>query len=263
MRLAAGICTALGLALVLIACSGNDEIVPDDAQATVDAAVDAPSDATADSAIDAPTDAAPVQGCIAVPAVVQVREDGSAMVGITLQLPPATSIDVAFAVENTSWAAVTPAMLTFTAADYATPKMISVSGINDVDVFPKETNVSCTVPGATPTLIPVHVEDITDPALETSTTSMNIFEYSTGMFGVRMTAEPPSSVTVTIESLDVGAATVSPATLTITPTNWNSYQQVTVSGVQDADILEEMVTVRLSATPFVTRTVTVRVTDDD
>ena len=48
-----------------------------------------------------------------------------------------------------------------------------------------------------------------------------------------LSSEPTSDVTVTLESDDPSAATVSPASLTFTPAEWNTAQTVTVTGVND------------------------------
>ncbi len=58
-------------------------------------------------------------------------------------------------------------------------------------------------------------------------------ETNTGTYTVVLTSEPTADVTITVTSGAVGAATVSPATLTFTTTNWNTAQLVTVTGVDD------------------------------
>ena len=57
---------------------------------------------------------------------------------------------------------------------------------------------------------------------------------STDTFDVVLDSEPTSSVTISVTSLDTTEATVSPASLTFTPANWDTVQTVTVTGVDDA-----------------------------
>ena len=77
---------------------------------------------------------------------------------------------------------------------------------------------------------------------------------------------PTKSVTVAVFSLDSGAVTVSPASLTFTTTNWNTTQMVTLTPVDDADSNNESMKIRTgrSGGGYDGRTaVTATVTDDD
>ena len=56
---------------------------------------------------------------------------------------------------------------------------------------------------------------------------------NTDTYTVVLKSEPTATVTIAVTSDDPGAATVSPATLSFTPSNWNSAQMVTVTGVDD------------------------------
>ena len=70
---------------------------------------------------------------------------------------------------------------------------------------------------------------------------MDLNEGSDGFFRVRLDQAPTDDVTITIGKLstfgidDFDAATVSPQTLTFTPTNWSTGQWVTVSAATDGD----------------------------
>ncbi|MEZ4818894.1 MAG: hypothetical protein R3A45_02980 [Bdellovibrionota bacterium] len=50
-------------------------------------------------------------------------------------------------------------------------------------------------------------------------------------------AQPSSDVVIDVSSADTGAATVSISALTFTSANWNTPQTITVTGVNDADLL--------------------------
>ena len=92
-------------------------------------------------------------------------------------------------------------------------------------------------------------------------------EAGSDTFTVKLATQPSGQVDVTVSSSDTGAATVSPASLTFTTTDWNATQEVTVSGVEDSDTDNESLTVTLSASggdyAGKTGTVSVSVTDDD
>ena len=100
-----------------------------------------------------------------------------------------------------------------------------------------------------------------------SSSSLTVDEAGTGTFTVKLDTQPSGEIIVTVTSDDTGAATVFPASLTFTTTNWNTTQMVTVSGADDSDVDTESVTVTLSAAggryASKTATVNVTVTDND
>src|SRR3989454_640481 len=55
----------------------------------------------------------------------------------------------------------------------------------------------------------------------------------TATFTVVFTSQPTADVTIGLSSSDLAEGTVSPASLTFTPGNWNAAQTVTVTGVDD------------------------------
>ena len=100
-----------------------------------------------------------------------------------------------------------------------------------------------------------------------SSSSLTVDEEGTSTFTVKLDTQPSVEVIVTVTSDDTGVATVFPASLTFTTTNWNTTQMVTVSGADDSDIATESVTVTVSAAgggyAGKMATVNVTVTDND
>ncbi len=96
-----------------------------------------------------------------------------------------------------------------------------------------------------------------------SRTDVAVDEGGTAGYTVKLDARPSASVTVSIASGDADAATVSPASLTFTATDWNTAQTVTVTGVADDDGNHESVTLTHSVAGFAPRTVTAAVNDND
>ena len=84
---------------------------------------------------------------------------------------------------------------------------------------------------------------------------------------MKLDTQPTTTVTVTVSSGDTGVATVSGSTLRFTASNWNRAQTVTVTGVNDTDSDDELVTITNTASggeyAGVTETVTVLVDDND
>ena len=91
--------------------------------------------------------------------------------------------------------------------------------------------------------------------------TVTVAEGGQARYTVALDAAPVADVIVSIVSDDEGAATVSPATLTFTPTDWDSAQEVTVTGVDDGvDGDDRTVTITHSGTGVETGTVSVTVT---
>ena len=80
------------------------------------------------------------------------------------------------------------------------------------------------------------------PGMTVTPSTLDVDEGDTAMYTVKLDTAPTGDVTVAIASNDPGAATVSPASLTFTPTDWNTPQTVTVTGVEDNDRDDENVT---------------------
>ena len=100
-----------------------------------------------------------------------------------------------------------------------------------------------------------------------SPTSLSVDEGETTTYTVVLNTEPSGTVTVTPSSSDTDAATLSPASLTFSSSNWATAQTVTVSGEEDPDADDEIVTVSHSVSGYVGVTtvadVSVTVTDND
>ena len=88
-------------------------------------------------------------------------------------------------------------------------------------------------------------------------------EESPASVGVTLSFEPSINRTVMVTNSDPGAVTVSPGSLTFTPTNWETPQNFIITPVQDADSTDEIVRLTLRGDELTSKTVTVEVRDDD
>ncbi len=80
------------------------------------------------------------------------------------------------------------------------------------------------------------------------TTQNLVVEGLTGSYGVTLQTAPSGNVTVTPSiSVGAGAVSISPATLTFTPANYNTAQSVTVTGIVDADAIDNPFTITHAA----------------
>ena len=168
----------------------------------------------------------------------------------TVVLDSRPRADVTIAVEsgNTGAATVSPATLTFTPSNWNTAQTVTVTGAHDnVDQGGNHTAiVTHTATSSDAVYNTISIPDITVTVVDEDTMGVTIKESDdatsvteevgagrTDVYTVMLDSRPTADVTIAVESGDTGAATVSPATLTFTPSNWNTEQTVTVTGVDD------------------------------
>jgi hypothetical protein len=85
--------------------------------------------------------------------------------------------------------------------------------------------------GATAESTPVGVHVASGPAVVAGVTALAVQQGKTGTFGVKLSGEPSGNVTVTVAraSGNTGLSVSAGGTLTFTPANWSTAQNVTVS----------------------------------
>lgn len=185
-------------------------------------------------------------GVSATPATgLAVTEDGgTATFSVVLQLAPTATVTVPVTVSDDTEATVSVSSLTFTTANWATPQMVTVTGVDDAVL---DGTVSWTVTLGTPTstdprytaLAPRTVSGATSDndavsILVTPTSGLTVTEAGgTATFSVVLEDAPTGTVTVPITSSNTAEATVSVSSLTFSTTDWASPQPVTVTGVDD------------------------------
>ncbi|MGA5764258.1 glycoside hydrolase family 48 protein [Nonomuraea bangladeshensis] len=105
----------------------------------------------------------------------------------------------------------------------------------------------------------------TGPALVVSPTTLSVPEGGTAGFGVKLSQAPSSNVTVSVAraSGDADITVSGGASLTFTPSNWNTAQNVTLAAAQDSDTTSGSAVIRVSASGLTPVDVTVSEADDD
>ena len=167
---------------------------------------------------------------------------------VKLAALPTGSVTVAVASGAPGAATVSPATLTFTPSDWNTVQAVTVSGVDDnVDQSGnRRVRISHSAASSDVQYRGIRIPDVTATVVDDDTAGVSISQSNgatsvseaagagrTDGYTMVLNSEPSSSVTVEVVSGDSGAATVSPATLTFTPSDWNTVQSVTVSGVDD------------------------------
>jgi len=139
------------------------------------------------------------------------------------------------------------ASLTFTAANWSAPQLVTVTGVNDAiddgtQVYPivigPATSTDVTYSGlvvANPNISNTD-DDTAGVTVAPLTTLLTDEASNQDTFTVVLRSEPTATVTIPISSSKPGEATVSPASLTFTPGaggNWAAPQTVTLTGQGD------------------------------
>lgn len=203
------------------------------------------------------------QAIVASVASIGVLEGATATVDLALAFAPQADVVVTLASSDPAAASVTPATLTFTVANYATPQTVTIAGANDADTQPASAQLIASSAGVTSLVVPITVTDDDAQAIFASATTLDVPEGGNRTFAVRLVAQPAQTVAIMVTSSNIGAATVAPATLTFTTANFAAPQTVTVTGVDDADTTDGASTLSLMGTGLDTLMIAVTVRDDD
>jgi alpha-tubulin suppressor-like RCC1 family protein len=171
---------------------------------------------------------------------------GTATFTIVLNSQPNADVTVPLSTSDASEASIAPASVTFTSANWAAPRTVTVTGINDdlADGTQPYTIITGAATGTDTTgysgLDPVNVAAATvdnDTAGVTVTPSTGLVTTEgggTATFTIALNSQPTANVTIALSSSDLSEGTVSPASVTFTSANWATAQTVTVTGVNDA-----------------------------
>ena len=167
---------------------------------------------------------------------------------VVLDSEPTHTVTIAVASAATAIATVSPAALTFTTSNYNTPQTVTVTGVDDE--MDQESNRSTTISHNTTSKDVVYgaiiITDVAITLVDNDGRGVNVTESdgstsvteaagddNTDTYTVVLSSRPTNDVTIAVASAATAIATVSPAALTFTTSNYNTAQTVTVTGVDD------------------------------
>ncbi len=189
---------------------------------------------------------------------------GSAL-QVSLTQQPAGNVTVTLTTDN-SRVNLDDTTLQFTPQDYASPQTVNVTApadpntVDGADTIRLNVNVANVVERTVG--VTIHDND-TQAIKETAPATIAVAETATTTFEVTLAYEPSGPVTVNVASLAVGVATATPGTLAFDATNYATPRVVTVKGTDDANLVTNTSTVRLSATGLTAVDIPITVSDDD
>ncbi|XDD42284.1 beta strand repeat-containing protein [Leptospira sp. WS60.C2] len=188
---------------------------------------------------------------------------------IHLNSQPTADVTINFAVAPSGLVQFPTAPLTFTPSNFGTGQLVTVQGQDTVDLTDVNFNITPQITSSesgtgfspstiysalTPSSIPgIHLYNLYDiipctnpnivSACGTSpnssgglVTSPNLITSENGAearFQVRLRARPTSNVTINVNSSNMAEGTVSSSNLTFTSTDWNTFQNIVITGVDD------------------------------
>jgi hypothetical protein len=166
-----------------------------------------------------------------------VSEDESATFTVALSHAPSAPLDVDLFSRDGGAVSVSPARLVFDASNFATPQTVTVTGVDDDDLLDESVEVSLGITNS-PTVI-VTVDDDDSQRLVPSTSILTVREGGSTTFTVRLAHQPAGAEEVQVSAGDPSVLSVSPEVLRFDASNYDAPQTVTVTGVQDADAVDE------------------------
>ncbi|WP_288342537.1 Calx-beta domain-containing protein [uncultured Roseivirga sp.] len=215
----------------------------------------------------------------------EITEAGGAdSFDVVLDAEPLSDVVISITSGDTGEGTVSASTLTFTTANWNTAQTVTVTGVDDDiidgtqsfnitlavedassdDVYDAVADQTVNVDNSDDDVAGFTISKITATVSETGTTDQ---------FTVVLDAEPASDVVINVSSNDTGEATVGSSALTFTSINWDTPQNVVITGTDDA--IEDghvMSTVTLSINVMASdsdfggladQTVTVTTNDDD
>jgi alpha-tubulin suppressor-like RCC1 family protein len=190
----------------------------------------------------------------------QVKLTAQPLTNLTVSLTKVAGSDPDIAVSSPS-----PATLTFTPANWDAYQTVTLAAAQDADVANGRATIRCSASGTEAKEVTATEQDDDTLAIVTDKTSLGIPEGGSASFQVRLSAQPDTNVTVLTDKMPGGDPSISvPASsLIFTPSNWNAYQSVTLSALDDPDAASGQATIRCSASGLANVDVTATEQEND
>ncbi len=182
---------------------------------------------------------------------VSVPEGSSVPFNVSLSAAPTADVTVTISDFISQDLSYFPKSLTFTSSDYNTRQTITVTALEDNNLINETETLTLTASGPgyddVTGEVRVTVKDGDTAALNISDTSVSVPEGSSAPFNVSLSAAPSGDVTVDISAFTNSDLSRSHATLTFKSSDYDTPQPVTVSALEDNNLINETETLTLTA----------------
>lgn len=194
---------------------------------------------------------------------VSVNENGTTTFTVKLDRKPTNNQIVYLSCENGN-ATLNKSSLTFTPSNYNVAQTVTVTGVYDNSINDKSCVIVLTSNEVETQLVNVTVKNIDHFGnIVLDKTSVSIDEGNTTTFTVKLDSEPSENQTVNI-SCNNSYATIDKASLTFTPSNYNTTQTVTISSIHNkSDYSDRTTIITLSSPNVENKTITIVINNID
>ena len=176
---------------------------------------------------------------------------GTATFDVVLTKAPSANVTIGLSSSDTSEGTVSPSSLTFTSANWSTPKTVTVTGQDDLvdDGSIAYSVVTAAAVSSDPNYNGLDPDDVSLTNSDNDTAGINVSPNSglgtteaggEATFQIELTSQPTADVTIGLTSNDTSEGVVSVPNVVFTPSNWSTPKTITVTG-QDDDIDDDSV----------------------
>ncbi|MCP9934861.1 cadherin-like domain-containing protein [Cyanobium sp. Candia 9D4] len=176
--------------------------------------------------------------------LVTTEAGGSATFTVVLDSQPTANVTVGISSSDTTEGTTNLSSLTFTPANWNVPQTVIVTGVDDpaIDGTVAYSIVTAAATSSDPNYNGFNAANVSVSNTDNDTAGVTVAPTGglftsegggTSQFSVRLTSQPSANVSISIASSDSTEGSTNVSSLTFTPANWNAFQFVTVTGVDD------------------------------
>ncbi len=169
---------------------------------------------------------------------------GTATFAVRLNTQPTADVTIGLSSSDTTEGTISLSSLTFTTSNWDTAQTVTVTGVNDDldDGDVAYTIVTAAAVSDDGNYSGLNASDVSVTNIDNETSVITVTPTSglttteaggTATFTIVLTSQPTADVTIGLTSSNTAEGTVTPASVNLTPANWNLPQTVTVTGVDD------------------------------
>ena len=223
-------------------------------------------------------DTARTAGLLLVPTSLEIHEGGGTTYQVRLATEPSANVTVTItgADADLTVLSVRPAVLTFTPADWDTPRTVALGAGADADTVDDQMTLTHTAAsgdtayeGLSATLAVKVIDDGSTghAGVEVNPNQLSVDEGGGTGYNVRLRSQPSGDVTVTVTGAADSNLEGVPGTLAFTDVDWGVWQSVAMTAGHDGDIDDDAATLTHTAAGGSyggqSAVVTVTIVDDD
>ncbi|WP_216911979.1 Calx-beta domain-containing protein, partial [Synechococcus sp. CCAP 1479/13] len=176
--------------------------------------------------------------------LVTTEAGGSATFTVVLDSQPTANVTVGIASSDATEGSTNVSSLTFTPANWNVAQTVIVTGADDniIDGTVAYSIVTAAATSSDPNYNGFNAANVSVSNTDNDTAGVTVAPTGglftsegggTAGFSVRLTSQPSANVSISIASSDSTEGSTNASSITFTPANWNVFQFVTVTGVDD------------------------------